>query len=53
MNTFLLALQLLVADTSKIPFPYTLHSAKKEIDWKNMKYRFRRNIVTRLSTHLR
>jgi hypothetical protein len=34
MNTFLLALQLLVADTSYHPFPYAIYSADKHIDWK-------------------
>jgi hypothetical protein len=34
MNTLLLALQLLVADTSDHPFPYAIHSADKAIDWK-------------------
>lgn len=34
MNTLLLALQLLVADTSDHPFPYAIHSADSSIVWK-------------------
>lgn len=55
MNTLLLALQLLVADTSFHPFPYAIYSADKQIDWKKYELavpkKYRDSVIQAMKEH--
>src|SRR5688500_3245604 len=57
MNTFLLALQLLVADTSYHPFPYVIYPTDRVIDWKKYEVtvpkKFRDSVVNSFKSEFR
>jgi hypothetical protein len=57
MNTFLLALQLLVADTSYHPFPYAIHSDDSAIVWKKYEVtvskKYRDSVINTFKVHFR
>jgi hypothetical protein len=57
MNTFLLALQLMVADTSNHPFPYIVHVEEKSIDWKkyeaSVSKKFRDSVINSFKSEFR